>query len=423
MREPIIAAAAPKPPEGFVHAVKATPFVFHAGVMATDYVQGLPPEAQITLGLPHYDLPMLRQGQYMLRNAEAALKAAGAKMTDSVAIVSLLTDGRDAPFFREVRNQFFKGNVTSTAVIVPEMPVKDAVAQIDIIALSEDALFGCEMINTDKAPMPPGGRYPQAIKAGPWIFTAGQIPTDFTFSVAPAAQIDPNFPYFGRSIKRQTAYILDNIGAVLEAAGSSLAHVVKATVFMPDSSDFQGLDEVWRAYFPKDPPARTVVPARTLFPDARLEINTIAITAEGGLLKETISTAAAPQPTVHHPQAVKAGDFVFLSGLLATDFVAPLAPGASINPAFPHHGVAARREAEYLLQVADTILRAGGSSLHRLARWQAYLSTLDHAGVLQEALRRLAGPGVPVGTVAQAIDQQVVPACSILLDTIGVVGE
>ena len=85
--------------------------------------------------------------------------------------------------------------------------MRDAVTAMDIIALTSDSAIQPELINTDRAPMP-AGRYPQAVKAGPSCSRAGKIPTDFATWSRRKRRSTHNFPYFGRSIKRQTAFIL-----------------------------------------------------------------------------------------------------------------------------------------------------------------------------------------------------------------------
>jgi reactive intermediate/imine deaminase len=320
-----------------------------------------------------------------------------------------------------VRNRHFKQKCASTTVVVNRLPVKDAQIELDLISVVTDGPYRCEAVNTDRAPAPAAGRYPQAVKAGPYIFTAGQIPTDFVHTVAPPAQVDPRFPFFGRSIKRQAAYILDNIGAVLEAAGSSLDHIVKAIIFLADSRDFQGLDEVWRDYFPTDPPARTVAPATTLFPGGRLEIQTIAVTSAGPVKREVVVTDRAPHPTIHQSQAIKAGDLVFLSGLMATDYESPIAPAARVNPAFPNHAVGMRRQTEYILDTAEAILEAAGSSLGQLVRWQSYLTDFDELPVFQEAARARLDATAPAGTMVETVGELIVPDCRLLIDATAVV--
>jgi 2-iminobutanoate/2-iminopropanoate deaminase len=101
-----------------------------------------------------------------------------------------------------------------------------------------------EIIHTDQAPQPPAS-YSQAVKAGGFVFVAGQGPFDpATGEVA------------GETIQAQTRQSLSNIQAILTAAGSSLEKVVSATFILGDERDFSGLNEEWVRWFPKDPPAR-----------------------------------------------------------------------------------------------------------------------------------------------------------------------
>ncbi|HEX7090516.1 MAG TPA: RidA family protein [Longimicrobiales bacterium] len=120
-------------------------------------------------------------------------------------------------------------------------------------------------IETDRAPQAIGP-YSQAIVAGNLVFTAGQVPFD------PAtAQVVPG------DIAAQTARVLDNLRAILEAAGSSLQNVVKTTVFLADMNDFAAMNEVYARYFGDHRPARSTVQAARLPKDVRVEIEAIAV--------------------------------------------------------------------------------------------------------------------------------------------------
>jgi 2-iminobutanoate/2-iminopropanoate deaminase len=100
------------------------------------------------------------------------------------------------------------------------------------------------IISTDKAPKSLAA-YSQAVKAGGFVFVAGQ---------GPFAPMTGNV--LGETIQEQTAQSLKNIEAILQAAGSSLDKVVSATFILRDSSDFAGMNEEWQRWFSKDPPAR-----------------------------------------------------------------------------------------------------------------------------------------------------------------------
>ena len=115
----------------------------------------------------------------------------------------------------------------------------------------------------------PVGPYSQAIVAGGFVFASGQIPLD----PATGKLVDGD-------IEAQTARVLDNLGKVLEAAGSSLDHVVRASVYLVDLAVFPRMNAVYARYFTADPkPARTTVQVAALPLGAQVEIDAIATLA------------------------------------------------------------------------------------------------------------------------------------------------
>jgi 2-iminobutanoate/2-iminopropanoate deaminase len=109
------------------------------------------------------------------------------------------------------------------------------------------------------------GPYSQAVRAGDWLFLSGQIPIDPVTGTLVTGGID-----------LQTERVLDNLGAVLAAAGATLGAVVKATVFLADLGDFAAMNSVYARYFPGVAPARATIQAARLPRDARVEIDFIA---------------------------------------------------------------------------------------------------------------------------------------------------
>jgi len=117
---------------------------------------------------------------------------------------------------------------------------------------------------TDAAPAAIGP-YSQAIMAGPLVFTAGQIP------------LDPvTMQLVGDDIVAQTEQVLRNLRGILEAAGGTLANVVKTTVFLADMDEFTAMNEVYARHFGDHRPARSTVQAARLPKDVRVEIDAIA---------------------------------------------------------------------------------------------------------------------------------------------------
>ena len=110
-----------------------------------------------------------------------------------------------------------------------------------------------------------------AIVARDFVFTAGHVGWVPETREAPAA------------IEAQTAQTLENLKAVLEAAGTSLEHVVKVTVFLTNINDFAAMNQVYRRYFQDNPPARTTVGVAALArPDLLIEIEMVALLPDGG---------------------------------------------------------------------------------------------------------------------------------------------
>jgi len=121
-----------------------------------------------------------------------------------------------------------------------------------------------QVVATDKAPKAIGP-YSQAMIAGDLIFTSGQIPLD------PATQA-----MVEGDARAQTGRVMENLAAVLAAAGAGFEDVVKATIFVADLADFAVVNEVYGKRFPKSPPARSTVQVAALPRGARVEIELIA---------------------------------------------------------------------------------------------------------------------------------------------------
>ena len=122
-----------------------------------------------------------------------------------------------------------------------------------------------EIITASKAPKA-AGPYSTAVRQNGFVFLSGQIPLN---------------PETGQlvtgSIEDQTARVLENLSAVLEAGGLTLADVIKTTVFLKDMNNFSRMNETYAKYFPNNPPARSTVEVARLPRDVQVEIEAIAI--------------------------------------------------------------------------------------------------------------------------------------------------
>lgn len=124
-----------------------------------------------------------------------------------------------------------------------------------------------EVVRTEAAPAPfQGAPYSQAIKAGGLVFVSGQV------ALKPGES-----ELSGTTIEEQTEQVFQNLGAILEAAGTGLDRLVKTTVFLQKLDDFQGMNGVYAKHVGDRPPARSTFEVGKLPPGMLVEIEAIAL--------------------------------------------------------------------------------------------------------------------------------------------------
>ncbi len=122
-----------------------------------------------------------------------------------------------------------------------------------------------QIVHADKAPKPVGP-YSQGIKAGGWLYVSGQLPID----PKTGAVVEGAFA-------SQVRAVLDNVKAIIEAGGSDLDHVVKATIYLTDMDRFSEFNAIYEEYFAASRPARACVEVSRLAKDVTVEIEAIAL--------------------------------------------------------------------------------------------------------------------------------------------------
>ena len=142
-----------------------------------------------------------------------------------------------------------------------------------------------------------------AVAAGGFLYLSGALATDDSGKFA------------GGDIKVQTIRVLENLSGVLKAAGSRLGNVVSATVFIKNATDFQSMNEVYRGYWPKDPPVRTTVVANLANPEALIEVSMVAV-PDGGE-RQVVHPAGWLKSPSPYSYGIRSGDTLYLAGLIS----------------------------------------------------------------------------------------------------------
>jgi enamine deaminase RidA (YjgF/YER057c/UK114 family) len=408
-------AGIPMPDPDFTPGIRYGRWVFTSAISAADYATGFVPAATGNPAIPLAgEHSMILQARSILSMLDVILKAGGTNLQQGARIDQFpTTRAMMDPYHVARREVMDPPRPGSTSVQIEKLLCPAATSQIELLAVIPEPGFTREGISAD-IPMPLAG-YSPALKVGDWLFLSGQVPTDWRSGIAPEAVVDPNF-WEGNAIDRETRFTLNNMKLTLEAAGSSLANVVKATVHLADINDLPRLDRVWREMFPVDPPARTICPISSLgVTGARLEITFVAVTDAGATKKEVIHSDKARTPFFHESQAIRAGEFVFLSSLLAADQNG-IVPAARTNPHHPYGTDTGFAQMADILEQADLICQAAGTSITRALRMTTMMTDLpEHASARRAGVARFT-QGSPVTNVFGVNGPLQVPGCTMLAD-------
>jgi enamine deaminase RidA (YjgF/YER057c/UK114 family) len=436
----------PQPLMPYSPAVKAADWVFVSGQLASDFKTGIAPEAKPAN--PNLADEQGLQSKFVMETLQRTLAAAGGDIAKDVVRIwqwfpwdrptmEEFADGNCWPGvtispYLDARNEFiFEPRPASTAVSIRSLPVRNARIEVDLIAILDDTKpegFAAP----EGVPMPLAG-YSPALRRGDWIFLAGEVPTDWVgdygearnmgmpSALAREARVNPHV-WYGSEIEAQTDYTLSKLARIAEASGTTLERTVKADVYIGDPSDYAGMDRVWKKWFPNNPPARCVIPYMGLGTrGSRIEIALTLLSSDSKLEIETVETSDAPEPWSHEPQAVKVGNFLFLSQQMACDSNGVLAEGMLRHPEFPHYGLPGQNQMRYMMKNIAAICEAGGTSLENIVRRACFHDAGDHfADSIEEWASYF--PGVkPASTTMMIGGPLVVPGANALLDLIAYV--
>ncbi len=436
----------PQPLMPYSPAVKAADWVFVSGQLASDFKTGIAAAAQPAN--PNLEDELSLQSRFVMETLKPTLAAAGVDITKDVVRIwqwfpydtptydqfeqGDCWPGLSITPYLDARNDYiFEPRPASTAVSIRALPVRKARIEVDMIAIA-DGGTSIGFAAPEGVPMPLAG-YSPALRRGDWIFLAGEVPTDWVgdygearnmgmpSALAREARVNPHV-WYGSSIEAQTDYTLAKLARIAEAAGSSLERAVKADVYIGHPSDYAGMDRVWKRWFPNNPPARCVIPYMGLGTrGSRIEIAFTLLANDSKLTIERIETSEAPEPWSHEPQAVKVGNFLFLSQQMACDSRGVLAEGMVRHPEFPWYGLPGKNQMRYMLKNVAAICEAGGTQLENVVRRACFH---DEGTWFADSIEEWAAhfPGVkPASTTMKIGGPLVVPGANALLDLIAYV--
>lgn len=420
----------PRPRVQYSPLVKAGPLVFISGQVASDFVTGIPPAAKTNHAFPHHGSNIQCQTEFIAQNLKTTLEAGGSSLENCVSMICYQTDACELHGASKAMQHAFgqSGVAPHTTVCLEELPVPGCTLEVDAIGYAPENGESIQLLNPASLPIPvPIGLDGQALfnygaKAGPYIFTSGITATDYSQGVAPEAFLDPNFVYYGESARLQTEYVLEKLRLILEEGGASLADVVKANVYLTDPTDFYRFEQVWKSHFPNDPPARCTVPVSGLgVPGLRIAVDLVAYVPQDGSSKKTIHTEDAPTPTVHEPQAVQAGPFLFFSAQMATDYQNGLAPAARVDPSFPFFTSAAEQQVRYIVDNIDAICQAAGTTRDQLVRRRGLYTDFTEFFTSFVTWAEEFPDEPPASTTVRLPEPLLVPDCKVAIDLMAII--
>ncbi len=391
VRRQIFPKEFPEPRMNYSPGVEVGDWIFVAGQIASEYSErGMHPDHTRGPVSPYLQPSEVRlQALYSLPNLEKVLTTGRSSFQRTVRVDQFMVledtpDGErnEISEYIRTRNELIPesyGRPASTIVGCSHLLCKPCIVEVDFLALTKESKWQKETVDSPGLPKLPDGS-PHAVKAGPYVFCSGQSATDWLNAVAPDAQRNQAL-WQGNDMENQTRCILDRLSRVLEDAGSSLDLSVKAQVYLTPEGMKQiwKMDDVWKEYFPKNPPARTVTPTEGLAGEGCLiEVNLVAVSRDGGIKPRTIRAKEVPKWPLHEPHAVKAGNLLFLSTGIASDNRGHVPKHVQVNPYYPWYEKGVRKQTDYIMGNAEAIVRAaGGQGYDNIVRRQCFHSDYD----------------------------------------------
>lgn len=423
---PGLGAGVPKPLMPYSPAIRAGDWVFIAGQIASDFKTGLAPEVLNKNSYAGNELSL--QASFVLTNLANTIKASGCNINkDMVRMWQWLVseDPTEEAFewgdnwpavslkpYLNVRDEIVKSPAPPSSYLgVRELLCFGTILEVDMICLDDGNKP--QVIKAPKGVTPAEGGHAAGLKRGDWVFLESVNAADLIEEEGDSNQ------WYEDPVEVQTEHVLDKLEALAKAAGSSLDCTVKADVSIGHPEDFAAMDRVWKKRFPKNPPARVVIPYLGMgVRGSRVEVALTLLTKNSKIKTKTINTSKAPTQLGHEPQAVKAGDLLFFSTQMAFDSDGNLPDGMVRHPSFPWYGSPGQAQMRYMMKNIGAICEAAGTSVENICRRVCFHDDFQWFAESIEEWASYFPEDKPASTTIRLGGPLVVPGANTLLDLI-----
>jgi enamine deaminase RidA (YjgF/YER057c/UK114 family) len=266
-----VPGSVPSPPGGHSPALRYGDWIFLSGELPVDGPGDY--ESDVHLGEPSglarearvnpyfwYGSPIETQTDYVLQKLERIAEAAGSSLQRCVKTTVYIGHPNDFYGMDRVWQRWFPDKPPAR-VVVPYMGLGSRGSRVEIAKnlLVNNSSLEIESIETSEAPEPLGHE-PQAVRAGKFLFFSTQMAFDSTGALAVETKRHPEFPWYGQPAKQQMRYVLKNVAAISEAAGTSLENICRRQCFHDDFTWFaETMQDEWASHFLGDKPASTTL--------------------------------------------------------------------------------------------------------------------------------------------------------------------
>jgi enamine deaminase RidA (YjgF/YER057c/UK114 family) len=401
----------------YAQGMRAGSWLFFTGHEATDFERGIAAAVAGRPGLPLGGSPRYRrEGDFLYARLAKLIASEGGDLRHIVRVDQYYPRAECVNPYQRARKALLKDYVPpSTSVLMDELLVEDANMDVSMVAVLPGDGREPKPAWPAGVPVPPHSGFIPSLECGDYVFVAGQMPNNEAMTgLEPAAYRPPNAVWNGTDIKLQTEFLITSrLKPALEAGGSSLGNAVKAQVYLTDIEDLPEFMDVWNSHFADNPCALTVVATKGLaLLESKIEINIFGVKDKGKIRKVIIEHKDSEAMRLG-AAAVRAGDLLCLSALFAADSEGAL-PAVSGSSGLHYLGVPARHEMLAILTAAESICRAGGTSLLNTVRANHFVSDLNSVyPALQVWRQKLGDLPIPFGAVRTKLP---VPNCTLVAD-------